>query len=111
MAQAPAPAPVPQKSGLLGRLSEVMGGATGGRRRSGGIDLDLGCMFELSDGRKGLVQALGLAVGVAALIFQQPSDDVERRRIADRRRAVVVTVSPMHTNQMDIRSGRFPRPP
>ncbi|WP_229467361.1 TerD family protein [Massilia sp. Mn16-1_5] len=59
-----APAPVPQqKSGLLGRLSEVMGGAAGGRRRSGGIDLDLGCMFELSDGRKGLVQALGNAWG------------------------------------------------
>ena len=62
MAQAPAPVPQ-QKSGLLGRLSEVMGGAAGGRKRSGGIDLDLGCMFELSDGRKGLVQALGNAWG------------------------------------------------
>jgi tellurite resistance protein TerA len=67
MAPAPAPAPVPEKTGLLGRLSGalsgVTGGAAGGRRRSGGIDLDLGCMFELSDGRKGLVQALGNAWG------------------------------------------------
>jgi tellurite resistance protein TerA len=66
-AQAPAPAPVPEKTGLLGRLSGAMsgamGGAMGGRRRSGGIDLDLGCMFELTDGRKGLVQALGNAWG------------------------------------------------
>ncbi|MGJ9418866.1 TerD family protein [Massilia sp. CMS3.1] len=67
VAPAPAPAPVPEKTGLLGRLSGVvsgaMGGAMGGRRRSGGIDLDLGCMFELSDGRKGLVQALGNSWG------------------------------------------------
>lgn len=63
---APAPTPAPAKTGLLGRLSEAMGGlggAAGGRRRSGGIDLDLGCMFELADGRKGLVQALGNAWG------------------------------------------------
>jgi tellurite resistance protein TerA len=57
-----APAPVAEKTGLLGRLSGVMGGVTG-RRGSGGIDLDLGCMFELADGRKGLVQALGNAWG------------------------------------------------
>jgi tellurite resistance protein TerA len=66
-APAPAPVPAPEKTGLLGRLSGVvsgaMGGAMGGRRRSGGIDLDLGCMFELSDGRKGLVQALGNSWG------------------------------------------------
>ncbi|MGX4644160.1 TerD family protein [Massilia sp. SYSU DXS3249] len=60
---APAPAPAPEKGGLLGRLSGALAGATGGRRRSGGIDLDLGCMFELADGRKGLVQALGNAWG------------------------------------------------
>jgi tellurite resistance protein TerA len=64
---APAPAPAAEKTGLLGRLSGalngVTGGAAGGRRRSGGIDLDLGCMFELADGRKGLVQALGNAWG------------------------------------------------
>jgi tellurite resistance protein TerA len=57
-----APPPAPEKTGLLGRLSGVMGGAMG-RRGSGGIDLDLGCMFELADGRKGLVQALGNAWG------------------------------------------------
>ncbi len=30
---------------------------------SSGIDLDLGCMYELVDGRKGVVQALGNAFG------------------------------------------------
>ena len=63
---APAPTPAPAKTGLLGRLSDAMGGlggAAGNRKRSGGIDLDLGCMFELADGRKGLVQALGNAWG------------------------------------------------
>jgi len=63
---AAAPTPAPAKTGLLGRLSEAMGGlggAAGNRKRSGGIDLDLGCMFELADGRKGLVQALGNAWG------------------------------------------------
>jgi tellurite resistance protein TerA len=67
MAPAPAPATAPEKTGLLGRLSGAvsgaMGGAMAGRKRSGGIDLDLGCMFELADGRKGLVQALGNAWG------------------------------------------------
>jgi len=62
-----APATAPEKTGLLGRLSGAvsgaMGGAMAGRKRSGGIDLDLGCMFELTDGRKGLVQALGNAWG------------------------------------------------
>jgi tellurite resistance protein TerA len=62
MAHAPAPQ-APQKSGLLGRLSGALDSAMAGRRRSGGIDLDLGCMFELSDGRKGLVQALGNSWG------------------------------------------------
>jgi tellurite resistance protein TerA len=33
---------------------------TGGNR---GIDLDLGCLWELADGRKGVVQALGNAFG------------------------------------------------
>jgi len=67
MAPAPAPVTAPQKTGLLGRLSGAVSGAMGGamaaRKRSGGIDLDLGCMFELADGRKGLVQALGNAWG------------------------------------------------
>ena len=30
---------------------------------SSGIDLDLGCLYELNDGRKGAVQALGNAFG------------------------------------------------
>ena len=30
---------------------------------SSGIDLDLGCLYELKDGRKGVVQALGNAFG------------------------------------------------
>lgn len=42
----------PAKKGLFGML--------GG---SQGIDLDLGCLFELKDGRKGAVQALGNAFG------------------------------------------------
>src|SRR3954470_21641948 len=41
----------PQKGGFLKRLAASAGG--------GGIDLDLGCLYELSDGRKGVVQALG----------------------------------------------------
>ncbi|MCI6086359.1 TerD family protein [Selenomonas sp.] len=45
-----------QSSG--GFLSSIFGG--GG---SGAIDLDLGCLFELKDGRKGAVQALGNAFG------------------------------------------------
>lgn len=32
-------------------------------RKSGGIDLDLGCLFELTDGTKGTVQALGNSFG------------------------------------------------
>ena len=53
-------APQPQKKGFLARLS---GGAG-----SGGIDLDLGCLWELNDGRKGIVQALGNSFGS----FNQP---------------------------------------
>ena len=37
----------------------LLGGIFGGQ----GIDLDLGCLFELKDGRKGVVQALGNAFG------------------------------------------------
>lgn len=50
---APAAAP---KQGFLARL-------TGGANPGGGIDLDLGCMYEMADGRPGLVQALGNAWG------------------------------------------------
>jgi len=49
-----APAAQP-KTGFLARL-------TGGGARAG-IDLDLGCMYEMADGRPGLVQALGNAWG------------------------------------------------
>ena len=49
-----------QKKGFLARLA---GGAG-----SGGIDLDLGCLWELNDGRKGIVQALGNSFGS----FNQP---------------------------------------
>jgi tellurite resistance protein TerA len=76
MASAPAPQ-APQKSGLLGRLSGALDSAMSTRRRSGGIDLDLGCMFELSDGRKGLVQALGNSWGEyeRAPFMQLDADD------------------------------------
>ena len=47
--------PPAKKQGLL---ASIFGG--GG---SGGIDLDLGCLYELQDGEKGCVQALGNAFG------------------------------------------------
>ena len=50
---APVAAP---KQGFLAKL-------TGAGKASGGIDLDLGCMYEMADGRPGLVQALGNAWG------------------------------------------------
>jgi len=53
----PAPAPGPQGGGgLLRRMMAAAGGASAG---TGGIDLDLGCLYEYSDGSKGVVQALG----------------------------------------------------
>ncbi len=48
------------KTGFLAKLT--------GAAASTGVDLDLGCMFEMADGKAGLVQALGNAWG-----------DVERR--------------------------------
>ncbi len=42
-------------TGKKGFLSNLLGG--------GGIDLDLGCLYELKDGSKGAVQALGNAFG------------------------------------------------
>lgn len=42
----------PQKKGFLANLFS-----------GSGIDLDLGCLFELKDGRKGAVQALGNTFG------------------------------------------------
>lgn len=39
------------------------GGFFGGGRGSGAVDLDLGCLFELNDGYKGVVQAIGSTFG------------------------------------------------
>lgn len=45
----------PAKTGFLAKLS--------GAAASSGVDLDLGCMYEMADGKPGLVQALGNAWG------------------------------------------------
>ena len=50
----------PAKPGFLERLTS---GLTPVSNKPAGIDLDIGCMFELSNGRPGLVQALGNAWG------------------------------------------------
>jgi len=42
-----------------GLFSKMTGAATGG----GSLDLDLGCLYELANGRKGVVQALGNSFG------------------------------------------------
>ena len=47
----------PVKAGFFARLTGAKG------RADGGIDLDLGCMYEMADGKPGLVQALGKAWG------------------------------------------------
>jgi tellurite resistance protein TerA len=52
-----APKQAPAKTGFLAKLT--------GASASTGVDLDLGCMFEMSDGTPGLVQALGNAWGDA----------------------------------------------
>lgn len=68
-------APEPAKTGLLGRLASLGGGARPAAAR--GIDLDLGCMFELADGRRGVVQALGNTFGdyERAPFIQLDADD------------------------------------
>lgn len=59
---APAAAPAaPKKEGFLSRMMGNGGGAA--PRSRSGIDLDLGCMFELMDGTPGCVQALGNSWG------------------------------------------------
>ncbi|MDR0281574.1 MAG: TerD family protein [Paucimonas sp.] len=45
------------RSGRGGLLGSLLG------KRSSAIDLDLGCLYELQDGRKGVVQALGNTFG------------------------------------------------
>lgn len=62
--QAALPVAEPQKTGFLNKL---MGGGAQ-RRPGGGIDLDLGCMFQMADGTPGCVQALGNSWGN----FNQP---------------------------------------
>lgn len=56
--QGAAAAPSGQKPG--GFFKRLAAQAAGG---SGGVDLDLGCLYELSDGSKGVVQALGNSFG------------------------------------------------
>ncbi|MDB5870334.1 MAG: stress protein [Polaromonas sp.] len=56
--QSAAPVAEPKKQGLLNR---VLGSAPA--RSSRGIDLDLGCMFEMMDGTASCVQALGNSWG------------------------------------------------
>ena len=43
--------------------SEIQGNTDGFSEGNAGIDLDLGCLYELTNGRKGAVQALGNAFG------------------------------------------------
>ena len=47
-------------SGAGGFFATLRNKATG---KSGGIDLDVGCLYEMENGRKGAVQALGNAFG------------------------------------------------
>jgi len=57
-AQAPTP-PSPTGGGFLSKMKNAAAAASAPR----GIDLDLGCLYELADGRKGVIQALGNAFG------------------------------------------------
>lgn len=52
------PAP-PAGGGFLAKMKNAAASAS----LSKGIDLDLGCLYELADGRKGVIQALGNAFG------------------------------------------------
>jgi tellurite resistance protein TerA len=67
-ASAPAAAPGSAAGGLLGKLRD-MGKDLGKElsknigRGQGGIDLDLGCLYELADGTPGVIQALGNSWG------------------------------------------------
>jgi tellurite resistance protein TerA len=54
--QAPIPLHDPKKQGFFNKL-------LGGAPASSTIDLDLGCMFQMADGRTGCVQALGNSWG------------------------------------------------
>jgi tellurite resistance protein TerA len=56
-----------KKTGAAGKMRVNLnwhaGAAKGLFKKSSAIDLDLACLFELQDGRKGAVQALGNAFG------------------------------------------------
>lgn len=51
--------PPPTGGGFLAKMKNAAAAAS----LSKGIDLDLGCLYELADGRKGVIQALGNAFG------------------------------------------------
>lgn len=53
-----APPPAAPSGGFFSKLK-----AAAAAPSTGGIDLDLGCLYELSDGRKGVIQALGNSFG------------------------------------------------
>ncbi len=57
-AQPPAPAAPPATGGFFSRMKSGAPSAA-----SQGVDLDLGCLYELADGSKGVVQAMGGAFG------------------------------------------------
>ncbi|MDI3389022.1 TerD family protein [Streptomyces sp. B-S-A8] len=48
----------PQAKGLMAKLNQAVAAA-----QAGGLDLDLGALYELADGRKGVVQAVGNTFG------------------------------------------------
>ena len=53
------PAPPPAGGGFLAKMKSAAAAAAAPK----GIDLDLGCLYELADGRKGVIQALGNSFG------------------------------------------------
>jgi tellurite resistance protein TerA len=55
----PPTTPPPATGGLFSRMKNAAAAVS----VSKGIDLDLGCLYELADGRKGVIQALGNAFG------------------------------------------------
>ena len=57
-AQGPA-APPPAGGGFLAKMKNAAAAVS----VSKGVDLDLGCLYELADGRKGVIQALGNSFG------------------------------------------------
>jgi len=56
---AAAPTPPPASGGFLAKMKSAAAAAAAPR----GVDLDLGCLYELADGRKGVIQALGNSFG------------------------------------------------